>query len=108
MIYGQIVTSIVAFYVDSYYTGKLLSYTIIEQFKDYFPVVGLSSLMGVGVYLLKYLPIQNSMELLLSQISTGIILYISLCGFTKLFSFLEIISIAQEKYNLLRHRGEYF
>jgi O-antigen/teichoic acid export membrane protein len=108
MIYGQIATSIVAFYVDSYYTGKLLSYTIIEQLNDYFPVVGLASLMGVGVYLLKYLPLQNGMELLLSQISTGIILYIFLCSITKLFSFLELISIVQENYNLLRHRGEYF
>lgn len=106
MIYGQIATSILAYYMNSYYTGKLISYPPSEQIKDFFPLLFLASLMGFGVFLAGYLPLHNNLALLLSQVSIGIILYISLCSFAKLSSFVEIRSIAQEKYRTVRHRGD--
>jgi O-antigen/teichoic acid export membrane protein len=106
MIYGQIATSVLAYYMNSYYTGRLISYPVSEQFKDFFPVLSLASLMGLGVFLAGYLPLQNNLVLLVSQVSIGIILYISLCDFVKISSFVEIRSIAQDKYRSLRHRGD--
>jgi len=98
MIYGQIVTSIVAYYMNSYYTGRLLSYPAGEQIKDFLPVLGLASLMGCGVYLAGYIPLESTVALLISQVSIGVVLYILLCGCTKTSSFLEIVSMAKEKY----------
>ena len=103
MIYGQIATSVIAYYMNSYYTGKLLFYPASEQIKDFIPVLFLASLMGIGVYLAKYLPLENNIALLLSQVFIGIILYIALCRITNISSFVEIRSIAQDKYKSIRH-----
>jgi len=108
MIYGQIFTSVIAYYMNSYYTGKLLSYPIAEQLKDFFPILGLASLMGVGMYIVGYIPLKSNIVLLFSQVSMGLILYILLCNFTKTASFLEMKFMAQEKYKSICHRGEYF
>lgn len=106
MIYGQIVTSIVAYYMNSYYTGKLLFYPLAEQLNDIFPILGLASLMGCGVFLVRYIPFQNNISLLFSQIFIGVVLYMLFCTFAKTSSFLEIRSMAQEKYYSLRHRDD--
>lgn len=105
MIYGQIATSVLHYYMNSYYTGRLISYPASEQLKDFFPFLFLASLMGFGVFLAGYLPLKNNVALLFSQVSIGIILYVSLCSFAKISSFVEIRSIAHDKYQSLRHRG---
>jgi O-antigen/teichoic acid export membrane protein len=105
MIYGQIATSLIAFYMNCYYTGRLISYPAFEQLKDIFPILSLASLMGFIVFLAGYFPFENNLALLISQVSIGIILYIFLCSFAKISSFVEIKYIAQEKYQSLRHRS---
>jgi len=106
MIYGQIVTSVIAYYMNSYYTGKLLSYPVLEQLKDFFPILGFASLMGCGVFLVNYLPVENNLSLLVLQVLIGIFLYVLFCSFSKISSFLEIRSILQDKYQSLLHRGD--
>ena len=105
LIYGQIATSIIAYFMNSYYTGKLLSYSLVEQLKDIVPILGLASLMGCGVILSGYFHLQSAMALLFFQVSIGVILYILLCNLAKIYSFFEIQSMAVEKYKSLRHRG---
>jgi len=104
LIYGQIATSVIDYYINSYYTGKLISYPASEQFKDFLPILSLASLMGFVVFLAGYLPLQNNLVLLFSQVSIGIIFYISLCSLAKIASFVEIRSIALDRYHSLRHR----
>lgn len=105
MIYGQIATSIIAYYMNSYYTGKLLSYPVMEQLKDFIPSLGLALVMGIGVYLIGHLPFPNDLVLLTAQVVTGIILYGSLCNLAKLSSFLEIRFMVQSKLQFLYHWG---
>jgi len=105
LIYGQIATSVIAYYMNSYYTGKLVSYPAVEQLKDIVPIFGLASIMGFGVYLSGYFHIQNSMMLLFSQVSMGVVLYIILCSIANISSFIEIRSMVQEIYQSLGHRG---
>lgn len=106
MIYGQIATSIISYYLNSYYSGKLISYPASEQIKDIFPVLSLSLLMGFIVYLTGYLPLESNLARLFFQVSIGIILYIFFCSIAKISSFMEIRSIAQEKYQSIRHSGK--
>jgi teichuronic acid exporter len=93
LIYGQIAVSVIAYYMNTYYTGKLLSYSISEQLKDVAPIFGLASLMGVGVFLSGYSKVQSSALLLCFQVSVGIVSYLILCSIAKIPSFFEIISI---------------
>ena len=90
--------------MNSYYTGKFLSYPVTEQVKDFVPILFLALLMGIGVYLVKYIHLRSNIVLLLSQVSIGVALYIILCSFAKYSYFMEIRSIAQEEYLSLRHR----
>jgi O-antigen/teichoic acid export membrane protein len=106
MIYGQIVASIVSYYINSYYTGKLLSYPFPEQLNDFLPFLGLASLMGFVVFLLGHIPIQSNILLLFSQILVGVFTYLMFCILAKPACLLEIRSMAQEKYQSLRYRGD--
>jgi teichuronic acid exporter len=110
MIYGQIATSIIAYYMNSYYTGRLLSYPVIEQLKDFIPILSLASMMGIGIYLIGYLPFPGDLSLLTAQLATGMVLYVCLCSLFNISSFIEIRSIFKSKLQLILHRpgGDYF
>lgn len=76
MCYGGIVTSILCLYVNSYYTGKILSMTIFKQLYDMFPSLLLSLVMFVCCKLLAtYLG--NGIVSLVATIALGIVIYTS-------------------------------
>jgi len=103
MIYGQIATSCLAYFLNAYYTGKMLDYPITEQIKDLIPSLILSGIMGLGVYSLKYASISNQLALLSAQIMTGIVLYAALCYIFRISSFMEVIEMIKSKFHKLRY-----
>jgi len=90
MIYGMIVTSIISYYLNSYYNGMLISYPIKEQVFDLFPYLMVSVLMGTVVFATGSLQFPNHWSLLLAQITTGIVAYVLLCRVFRLKAFMEI------------------
>ncbi len=102
MIYGQIATSCLGYFLNAYYTGKMLDYPITEQLHDLMPSLVLASTMGLGVYALKYANIANQLALLFAQIITGIVIYASLCYIFRISSFMEVIEIIKSKIYKLR------
>jgi O-antigen/teichoic acid export membrane protein len=60
MIYGQIVVSLLSYYLNSYYNGVLLGYPIQEQIVDLFSYLAAAVVMGLAVYLIKWLWISNT------------------------------------------------
>ena len=48
--WGVVVQNLVALYANTYYTGKLINYNIIDQLKDILPCVLLSGCMFTIVY----------------------------------------------------------
>ena len=103
MIYGQIVTSCLAYFLNAYYTGKMLDYPITEQIRDLMPSLALAGIMGMGVYALKYVSITNQLALLLAQIMTGIVIYTGICYIFRISSFMEIIEMIRSKLLNLRY-----
>ena len=97
ILYGQIVTRAIAYYVNSYYTGKLLRYPIWEQVRDVLPVLGLSLLMGVGVYAVGLVPVRGQAVRLLMQLATGAALYPALCLVFKVPSFREVLDVVRQR-----------
>lgn len=92
MIIGQIANSLLSYYLYSYYTGKLLGLTIINQIRDILPVFSISIVMGLLIYSVKYLSINNQLLLLITQITLGGLIYFSLCFIFKISAFMEIFS----------------
>ncbi|MDD2284077.1 MAG: lipopolysaccharide biosynthesis protein [Paludibacter sp.] len=97
MIYGQIATSCIAYFLNAYYTGKMLDYPITEQIQDLIPSLALAGIMGLGVYALKYGPITNQLALLSVQIMTGVVLYSALCYIFRISSFIEAFEMVRSK-----------
>jgi O-antigen/teichoic acid export membrane protein len=89
MIYGMIVTSLVAYYLNSYYTGVLIHYPIREQALDLVPYLLSSALMGIAVYAAELLHFSSHWSLLLVQITTGAIVYVGLCRAFRLKAFMD-------------------
>ena len=97
MIYGQIATSCLAYFLNAYYTGKMLHYPITEQIQDLIPSLALGGIMGLGVYALKFTPITDLLGLLSTQIMTGIVLYAGLCYIFRISSFMDAIEMVKSK-----------
>lgn len=90
IIYGQIATSLIAYYLNTYYTGKMLKYPITEQIVDLLPALGLSLLIGAILFILTLLPINSQILLLLLQIVIGVGLWITLCWIFKISPFVNL------------------
>lgn len=87
-IYGlhwtNFVMSIIAFFVNSYFSGKFISYSTKEQIKDMMPSFIISILMGIVVYFsTSILPLNNILKLAV-QILIGVIIYISISKLSKI------------------------
>lgn len=50
MIIGMMVNSLVAYYLNSYWSGKLIGYPMLEQISDIMPSFGIAFVIGVVVY----------------------------------------------------------
>jgi teichuronic acid exporter len=90
MICGMIVISIISYYLNSYYTGIMIDYPIIEQALDLSPYLIMALLMGMAVYVAGLLPFSHQWSVLLVQITTGSVLYVFLCRVLRLRAFMEI------------------
>lgn len=79
---SMVISSIISSFINAYPNKDLLKYSIKEQWIDIIPSLIISSIMGVMVYLVKYL-VEDTLILLISQILLGIITYVALAKIFK-------------------------
>jgi O-antigen/teichoic acid export membrane protein len=103
IIYGMIATSIVSYYLNSYYTERLIGYSLKEQLRDMTSYLVTSLLMGVAVYLVGIQTTHVSWPALLLQFLVGMVSYVCLCRIFRLAAFMELW---QELWNGLPFRSE--
>ena len=101
MLVGTIVTGIIAFFLNSYYTGKKLGYSSWMQLKDIAPSYGIALLISVGVYFFKYLSLSNWIILPI-QICVGVAIFFLVCEKTKLEEYVEVKAMATQYISKLR------
>ncbi len=82
MFFTSIGVSIISYFLNSYFPGKLLGYTSWEQLKDIAPSFFITMTMAVVVWLLKYLPLSN-WAILPMQVGVGVVVFFGLCKLTK-------------------------
>jgi O-antigen/teichoic acid export membrane protein len=102
MIYGMIAISIFSYYLNSYYTGALIGYSILEQLRDMFAYLIMAVLMGVTVYTIGLLPFTNNWSMLLVQMASGVIIYVCLCRLFRLSAFIELWNVVYSRILFLR------
>ena len=102
MIYGMIGTSIISYYLNSYYTGVLIGYPIREQVRDLSSYLIMAALMGMAVYAVGLLPFSSYWSMLLVQIAVGIVTYVGLCRVFRLSAFMEVWQAGWNKMPFVR------
>ena len=102
LIYGIIGLSLFSYYLNSYYTGSLVDYPILEQLRDLSPYLLASLLMGLGVYAAGRVPFPNPGSMLLVQVPLGIVIYVCLCRMFRLQAFTELWQSGRGKIAVLR------
>ena len=109
MLVGSIVTGIIAYFLNSYYTGRTLGYSSWMQLCDVAPSYGIAFAVGLSVYFLKLLPL-SAYVILPMQIVVGMSVMICACETLKLSEYKEIKEIAYtalRKINLNNNTKEY-
>lgn len=93
MLWSSVFAGFFAYYLNSYYSGKLLGYNIISQIKDIFPSFAIASVMAVATYWVSLLPC-SPFILLPVQIIIGAGITLVLCAWFQLSEYKELKSIA--------------
>lgn len=95
LIWGQVITSYIAYFINAYYSGKLLNYSIQKQLKDLYPSLVLSIFMALGVVVLGKL-YSSSLLLLIIQLISAIVIYFFVGYITKNEACLDGLKIVKE------------
>lgn len=103
MLAGSLVTSLFSYYLNAYYSGPFLNYSIKEQVTDILPSFGVAMAMAVPVFAISFIPISPYIMLPL-QIVVGATITISICESTKLPEYLEIKGIVMPMINKIIKR----
>lgn len=101
MLYTSLVISIICYFLNSYFPGKILGYTSWMQIRDIAPSFSISFVMAAVVYVLKYLPFNNWLILPI-QIFVGITLFYMLCKITNIPESKEFSNMFFSQFNKLK------
>jgi len=96
MLYINILTSIICYFLNSHYSGKFLGYSSWMQLKDVAPSYGVATLLALAVFFLKFLPISN-WGILPIQIVVGVAICHMICKAAKIEEYTEITKILLTK-----------
>lgn len=92
MVGGSVITSFIAYYLNAYYSGPFLNYSIKDQVKDILPSFGVAVAMAIPVFLISFIPITPYILFPL-QIIVGAFLTILICERFLLPEYIEIKEI---------------
>lgn len=96
MLWANIVVGIVAYFLNSYYSGRLLGYSSWMQLRDILPSFGIASAMALSVWFLKYLSLSYWIILPI-QIIVGAVVFFGICKIFKPSEYKEIIEIVKSQ-----------
>lgn len=89
ILWGQIALSVVTYWLNAYYTKKLVGYGVAEQLRDVAPYLGGAVMMGACVHAVQFaVPANNVLQLTL-QVLSGVALFTVLSRALRLPAFLE-------------------
>ena len=101
MLYVNLATGLICYFLNSYFPGKLLGYSSWMQIKDVAPSYGIGLLVALSVYFLKYLPLSYWVVLPL-QLLIGLTVAYYVCERVRLNEYEEVENIA------ITYRHKYF
>lgn len=104
MISGMIVNTLIAYYLNSYWSGRFIGYSFKEQIKDILPSFLLAAGMSVVVFVTGLFIPLPSLPLLLGQLVIGVLFIIGICETVNFKDYMYIKEIVKDKfYSIINH-----
>jgi O-antigen/teichoic acid export membrane protein len=98
MLCGMIVNTLIAYYLNSYWSGRLINYSLFEQIQDILPSFLLALLIGSIMFFESLFIIVPPLALLIIQVISGVSVSIGLCEFLKMKDYLFLKEIVLHKF----------
>ena len=103
MLIGSIVTGIISFFLNTYYTGKKLHYSSWAQLKDLITSYTIAVVVALSVFFLKYLPL-SPFIILPMQVLVGGLVVLVVCETWRPEEYVGIKKIAKENLSKLTRK----
>lgn len=107
MLWGQILLSFLGYYLNTYFTDRLLGYTLVDQVKSVFPYLCAAFAMGLVISASKLLFEESGVLSLLTGSIFGILSYYFICKSFRLAAFEEVTSLFKERFDILLRKRKY-
>ena len=101
MLWGNVVTGIIAYYLNSTYSGRFIGYSMKEQVMDILPSFLLASVMAAIVYTLSWIPLAD-IFILIIQLLTGAAIVFGYCELTGMEEYIKTKKAALQLFNKFR------
>ncbi|WP_176475890.1 lipopolysaccharide biosynthesis protein [Halomonas salipaludis] len=99
---GQVFLGVLAYIPNSYYSDKLIGYSVVEQFKDFFPAFIISSFVsGVVYWAVSISYFSSTLEVLIYGV-LGSVAYILLCAVFRVPGFSLFFEMAGGRFPIIR------
>jgi O-antigen/teichoic acid export membrane protein len=98
MLWVNIFIGIIGYFLNSYYSGRLLGYSSWMQLRDIAPSYALAIAIALSVWFLKYLPLSYWIVLPM-QVLVGAFTFLAVCKVTKINEYSEILNILKRRKN---------
>ena len=97
MIIGMLINTLIAYYLNSYWSGKMIDYSFRNQVADILPSFILAVIINTIVFTLNFVGIKNMYILLIYQVSLMLILTILISEIIKFKEYIFIKNVVIEK-----------
>lgn len=101
MLYAGIPLTIICYFLNSYYSGKLLNYSSFIQLRDIAPSYIVATVVATPIYFLKFIPLSYWIVLPL-QIILGTMIFIFVCRMWGISEYLELVNILKLYLNKIK------
>ena len=96
MLWANLAVGIIAYFLNSHYSGRLLGYSSWMQLRDIAPSYALAIAIALPVWFLKFLPLSYWIVLPM-QIAVGATVFFACCKLFKMNEYKEIIDILKKR-----------
>ncbi|MDQ8186289.1 lipopolysaccharide biosynthesis protein [Pelagicoccus sp. SDUM812002] len=97
MIGGMMINTLISYYLNSQWSGRLINYPIYQQIRDIVPSFTLACSMGIVVHIAGLASPTNGFWTLLAQMSLGASSIIAYCELTRFSDYIEIKNLVLER-----------
>lgn len=104
MLWGNVIAGLIGYVLNSYFSGKFIGYSTVEQFLDILPSLMFGGIIAILMYFMSFLGLSHIITLLL-QMLTGAGFVLIFGRLIKLEPYMDIRAIVTTYYTKLSKKG---